>query len=75
MWSAFVTVSQKDKGDLVSAVKHFANVFFVWTRMHIHRLGANFCSAMLENLVEINVSVAATKKGMGSIVENVEALV
>ena len=30
---------------------------------------------MLENLAEINVSVAATKKGMSSIVKNVRALV
>ena len=75
MWSAFVAASQEDKGDLIGAVKHLANVFFVWTRVYIHRPEADFCSAMLENLAEINVSVAAMKKGIGGIVKNVGVLV
>ena len=41
----------------------------------MHGLEADFCSAMLENLAEINMSVAATKKGIGSMSKNVEALV
>ena len=60
---------------MVGAAKHLANVFFVWIRVYMHRPEANFCSTMLENLAEINVSVAVTKEGMGGIAENVRVLV
>ena len=60
---------------MVGAAKHLANVFFVWTSVYMHGPGANFCSTMLENLAEINMSMVATKKRMSGMFKNVGALV